>query len=127
MSFATFWIEDTFTSIASLPGFTAGPALDWDELAEINRLSHAEVMERRMNGHRPYVARMYGQPVGYGWLATSKVSIGELDINVELPVLATSLIRLIFKFYAGFSIRESSFYSQRGSSERFFGKHTDHK
>ena len=45
----------------------------------------------------------------------------------DSPVLATSLIRLIFKFYAGFSIRESSFYSQRGSSERFFGKHTDHK
>jgi len=85
MSFATFWIEDTFTSIASLPGFTAGPALDWDELAEINRISHAEVMERRMNGHRPYVARIDGQPVACGWLATSKVSIGELDINVELP------------------------------------------
>ena len=85
MSFATFWIEDTFTPIASLPGFTTGPASDWDELTEINHISHAEVMDRRMNGHRPYVARMYGQPVGYGWLATSKVSIGELDINVELP------------------------------------------
>ena len=85
MSFATFWIEDTFTPIASLPGFTAGPASDWDELTEINHISHAEVMDRRMNGHRPYVARMYGQPVGYGWLATSKVSIGELNINVELP------------------------------------------
>lgn len=85
MSFATFWIEDTFTPIASLPGFTTGPASDWDELTEINHISHAEVMDRRMNGHRPYVARMYGQPVGYGWLATSKVSIGELNINVELP------------------------------------------
>ena len=85
MSFATFWIEDTFTSIASLPGFSAGPAVDLDELAEINHLSHAEVMDRQKDGHRPYVARIDGQPVAYGWLATSKVSIGELNINVELP------------------------------------------
>ena len=85
MSLATFWIEDTFTPLASLPGFTAAPAFDWDELAEINHISYAEVIDRRQDGHRPYVARMYGQPVGYGWFATSKVSIGELDINVELP------------------------------------------
>jgi len=84
MSFATFWIEDTFTSIASLSGFTAGPVANWDELAEINHLSDEEVIDRRMNGHRPYVARIYSQPVAYGWLATSKISIGELDINVEL-------------------------------------------
>lgn len=85
MSFATFWIEDALPAIASLPGFTAGPAFDWHELADINRLTHAEVVDRRMNGHRPYVARMDGEPVAYGWLATSKISIGELDIHVELP------------------------------------------
>src|SRR5687768_12468145 len=85
MSFATFWVEDTFTPIPRLPGFTVGPALDWHELAEINRLSHAEVMGRRNDGHHPFVARIYGQPVAYGWLATSKISIGELNINVELP------------------------------------------
>ena len=84
MSFATFWTEDTFAPIAPLPGFTASPASDWDELAEINHITLAEVMGRLNNGHRPYVARMDGQPVAYGWLATSKVSIGELDINVEL-------------------------------------------
>ena len=85
MSFATFWTEDTLIPIASLPGFTVAPASDWDELAEINHLSHAEVIDRLNDGHRPYVARMDGQPVAYGWLATNKVSIGELDINVELP------------------------------------------
>lgn len=85
MSFATFWTEDTLPLIASLPGFTAGPAFDWDELAEINHISLVEVGNRRKDGHRPYVARMHGQPVAYGWLATRKVSIGELDIHVELP------------------------------------------
>jgi GNAT superfamily N-acetyltransferase len=86
MSLATFWIEDITTSLPPLRGFTASTALDLHELAEINHLSHAEVINRRNDGHRPYVARIDGQPVGYGWLATSKVSIGELDINVELPL-----------------------------------------
>jgi GNAT superfamily N-acetyltransferase len=85
MSLATFWIEDLITVLPPLPGFTAGPARDWHELAYINHLSHREVIDRRKDGHRPYVARLDGQPVAYGWLATSKVSIGELDINVELP------------------------------------------
>lgn len=85
MSFATFWVEDTFTTIPPLPGFTAAPVLDWHELAEINHISYTEVINRRNNGHRPYVARMDGQPVAYGWLATSKISIGELSIDVELP------------------------------------------
>jgi GNAT superfamily N-acetyltransferase len=86
MSFATFWIEDTFTQIAPLAGFTAGPAFDWSELANINHISPAEVIDRLNEGHRPYVARINGQPVAYGWLATNKVSIGELNINVELPI-----------------------------------------
>ena len=85
MSFATFWVEDTFTLIPSISGFTADLALDWHELAEINRLPYAEVVSRQNNGHRPYIARIYGQPVAYGWLATSKMSIGELNIHVELP------------------------------------------
>ncbi len=85
MSFATFWIEDTFIPIPPLLGFTAGLALNWAELAEINHLSHAEVINRQNDGHRPYVARIDDQPVAYGWRATRKISIGELDINVELP------------------------------------------
>jgi hypothetical protein len=84
MSLATFWIEDSITALPPLSGFTAGPALDWHELAEINHLTYAEVVDRINDGHCPYVARIDGQPVAYGWLATSKVSIGELNINVEL-------------------------------------------
>ena len=86
MSFATFWVEDSFTKISSLPGFIAGPALDVHELAEINHISHAEVINRQNDGHRPYIARIDDQPVAYGWLATREISIGELDINVELPL-----------------------------------------
>ena len=84
MSLATFWIEDTIISLPPLAGFTASPALDRHELAEINHLTYAGVIERINDGHHPYIARMGDQPVAYGWLATSKVSIGELDINVDL-------------------------------------------
>jgi len=85
MSLATYWVEDTTAPLPHLPGFTAGPTSDWHELAEINHLSDANVIDRNTNGHRAYVARINGRPVAYGWLATSKISIGELEINVELP------------------------------------------
>ena len=85
MSLATFWIEDTIAPLSPLPGFTVGTTQDWHELARINQLSDAEVIERRNDGHRPYVARINDQPVAYGWLATRKISIGELNINVDLP------------------------------------------
>jgi GNAT superfamily N-acetyltransferase len=85
MSLATFWIEDSITALPPLSGFTAGPALDWHELAEINHLTYAEVSNRINDGHLAYVARINGQPVAYGWFATSKVSIGELNIDIELP------------------------------------------
>ena len=84
MSLATFWTEDSVTSLPPLSGFIAGPATDWQELAAINHISDAEVLDRLAQGHRPYVARIFSQPVAYGWLATSKISIGELDIDVEL-------------------------------------------
>jgi RimJ/RimL family protein N-acetyltransferase len=84
MSLATFWIEDSITTLPPLSGFTADPALDWHELAKINHLSDAEVIDRLKDGHHPYVARIDGHPVAYGWLATSKISIGELNINVDL-------------------------------------------
>jgi GNAT superfamily N-acetyltransferase len=86
MSLATFWIEDSITALPPLSGFIAGPALDWYELAEINNLTYAEVIDRIKDGHHPYVARIDGQPVAYGWLATSKVSIGELNINLDLSL-----------------------------------------
>src|SRR5512143_3060590 len=84
MSLATFWTEDALPALPPLPGFSAGPAADWQELAEINRLTDLEVAGRRDDGHRAYVARIDGQPVAYGWLATRKISIGELDIDTEL-------------------------------------------
>jgi GNAT superfamily N-acetyltransferase len=54
------------------------------ELTGINRITLLEGRDRLNDGHLPYVARMDGQPVGYGWVATRKASIGELDLRFKL-------------------------------------------
>jgi GNAT superfamily N-acetyltransferase len=84
MSLATYWIEDPLTPLPALPGFDVVIDLDYHELSKINRLSQAEGLARLNGGHLPYVARMDGQPVGYGWVATRNASIGELDLNFNL-------------------------------------------
>jgi len=53
-------------------------------LTGINRISQPEGLARLNDRHLPYVARMDGQPVGYGWVATRKASIGELNLIFEL-------------------------------------------
>jgi hypothetical protein len=59
--------------------------VDLHQLTGIKRISPSEGLARLNDGHFPYVSRMDGQPVGYGWVATRKASIGELDLTFELP------------------------------------------
>ena len=83
MSLATYWIEDPLSSLPALPGFDVMIDFDLHELTGINRISPSEGHARLNDGHLPYVARMDGQPVGYGWVATRTASIGELDLQFE--------------------------------------------
>jgi GNAT superfamily N-acetyltransferase len=53
-------------------------------LARLNRIPLAEVRARRHDGHRPYVGRLQGMPVAYGWVATRSASIGELNLTITL-------------------------------------------
>jgi hypothetical protein len=53
-------------------------------LARLNRIPLAEVHARRHAGHRPYVGRVQGMPVAYGWVATRSASIGELNLTITL-------------------------------------------
>jgi GNAT superfamily N-acetyltransferase len=66
-------------------GFSAALAEDDAMLAALNRIPIEEVRARRRDGHRPYVGYLHGTPVGYGWVATRLIAIGELDLTVELP------------------------------------------
>ena len=84
MSLATYWVEDPLSPLPALPGFDVVIDSDLHELTGINRISPSEGRARLNDGHLPYVARMDGQAVGYGWVATRKASIGELDLTFEL-------------------------------------------
>jgi GNAT superfamily N-acetyltransferase len=85
MSLATYWFEDHLSQLQALPGFDVVIDSDLHELSGIDRISQSEGLARLNDGHLPYVARIDGQPVGYGWIATRKASIGELDLTFELP------------------------------------------
>ena len=54
-------------------------------LAALNRIPIEEVRARRKDGHRPDVGYLHGTPVGYGWVATRLIAIGELELMLELP------------------------------------------
>lgn len=67
-------------------GFAVDTSPEDRLIAEMAGLSREEVARRRDEGHRPYVALLGGEPAGYGWVATRRASIGELDLEIELPV-----------------------------------------
>lgn len=52
---------------------TSFPALDVDEQRR-----------RQAVGHQPYLARVSGQPVAYGWSAHRTAEIGELGVTLQL-------------------------------------------
>jgi GNAT superfamily N-acetyltransferase len=85
MALATWWSSDPLPHLPALPGFEATLAPDDDVLAQLNKLTVAEVQARRQGGHRPYVGFVQGTPVAYGWVATREASIGELRLTFRLP------------------------------------------
>ena len=85
MALATWWRGDAVPSLSLLPGFRVEASLDEHLMAQINRLSLEEVRQRLDTGHQPYLASIEQAPVGYGWMATQKASIGELGLHFALP------------------------------------------
>jgi GNAT superfamily N-acetyltransferase len=84
MALATWWRSDPLPSLSVVPSFHAAMSDDDVMLARLNRISLAEVRARRHDGHRPYVGRLQGLPVAYGWVATRSASIGELNLTITL-------------------------------------------
>jgi GNAT superfamily N-acetyltransferase len=85
MALATWWKADPLMDLTPLADFQVRLADDNAELARINRLTLAQVEERRRGGHQPYVGYIGGQAVTYGWVATKTASIGELDLVFAIP------------------------------------------
>jgi hypothetical protein len=72
---------DPLPLVRPLPGFHAEPATDDVELAALNGITVDEVKARRDAGHRPYIGRLDGRAVTYGWVATRGATIGELGLD----------------------------------------------
>jgi GNAT superfamily N-acetyltransferase len=85
MALAAWWRGDPVPALATLPHFRVEASRDEPLLARLNRLTRREVCRRRRTGHQPYLAWLRQTPVGYGWVATQELSIGELGLRVELP------------------------------------------
>jgi GNAT superfamily N-acetyltransferase len=68
-----------------MAGLTVEAANDDGLLARIANLSTEEVARRRRDGHRPYLALLDGRPAAYGWVAARVASIGELNVEIQLP------------------------------------------
>ena len=83
--FYSWWRPDPYANLAHLPGFEVEIAEDYRMLAELARLDLAEILARVRDGHRPYIARLSGAPVAYGWSAVNRASIGELGLEFAIP------------------------------------------
>ncbi|MBX3002203.1 MAG: hypothetical protein KF893_27005 [Caldilineaceae bacterium] len=85
MALATWWTNDPQPQLSPLPGLQVAVPTDEHQIAQINRISLADVRARLTAGHRPYFAFLWGEAVSYGWTATRAASIGELDLSFTLP------------------------------------------
>jgi len=83
--FSAWWRGDPAAGMAHLTGFAAEPASDYVLVARMAQLDRGEVLARVRGGHRPYIARLGGVPVAYGWAAARRASIGELGLDFVIP------------------------------------------
>jgi GNAT superfamily N-acetyltransferase len=85
MALMTWWRSDALPALPALRGFSAQRTDDAGRIAGLNRIAAQEADARLRDGHHAYIAALDGQPVGYGWAATRRASIGELGLAFELP------------------------------------------
>lgn len=83
--FYAWWRGDPLPDVARPDGMEVEFAGADHDLAEVSGISLADLQTRRREGHRPYLARIGGEIVGWGWMATAGFAIGELGITAALP------------------------------------------
>src|SRR3954447_12629736 len=81
----TWWRGDPLPSLEPLAGLTVERAPADLMLAQLNRVPRSEVLSRVWAGHRPYVARMDGEPVAYGWVATRTAEVADGRCRFRIP------------------------------------------
>ena len=85
MALSTWWEGDVVPIIAPLPDLTFGVEQRSAILETQTQLEPDELSARLSAGHGIHVARIGGEPVAYGWVASLAASIGELGLDFALP------------------------------------------
>jgi GNAT superfamily N-acetyltransferase len=80
-----WWRGDPLKSLPPLAGLDIQEATPNAGLASLNGVNIGEVFRRVRAGHRPYMARIFGQPVAYGWVATREASFGDGRVSFQVP------------------------------------------
>ena len=85
MSLYTFSKIDKFPSIKITPGVKMEECSNVNLLSEMGTTTVDDVTRRLANGHVAFIAYVNNQPAAFGWMATEKAKIGELNHEITLP------------------------------------------
>jgi hypothetical protein len=80
-----WWKGDPLPTFSLLQGLSLAPTDDGRLICALAAMTPAEFQARANQGHQPWLARIDREPVGWGWSASSSLSIGELGIACRLP------------------------------------------
>ena len=82
--FHTWWRGDFLPDLPDLAGLAIEPTND-DRVAALVAIAPNEFRRRTQGSNQFWLARIRDEPVGWGWIASDAVSIGELGIARRLP------------------------------------------
>lgn len=82
--FYTWWRGDTLPTLQPVPNLTAVPTEDDRLVANLMGIDEEGVQTRLRRDHRPWLARIGDELVGWGWIATSQAGIPELGVAFVL-------------------------------------------
>ncbi len=85
MALGTWWRDDRLPDLAPLPSFSVHLSTDAQLIARLADLSLQKVDSRFQNGSRLYLAFVDEIPVAYGWVATERGNMREVQVSFKLP------------------------------------------
>jgi GNAT superfamily N-acetyltransferase len=89
--FHTWWRGNPLPDFPVYPGLAIGRTDDVLLIASMSGIDVGLIWERFRRNHQPWLARIDGEPVACGWIATGDLSIGELGLAVELEATSRYL------------------------------------
>jgi GNAT superfamily N-acetyltransferase len=82
--FHAWWRGDPLPNLPDWPDLKLERSSDPHLLAELTDADPHAIEERLVRDHQPWLATIAGEPVAYGWVTASDLSIGELGLDVAL-------------------------------------------